>query len=409
MQYSSHLYIMREENQLRIICRIIENYRLDQPFSRYLKDFFKTHPQMGSRDRKQAASFSYNYFRTGKALADCRLIERLTLSNFLCAENDHPLLNYCISRYSLVHAADIHSPVEEKIRKIDSSYPGLMHQNKFFPFQSHLSEQVNRQKFVQSILHQPKLWIRIKRKFREQVYREFREKEFSFEADESNPLSISFANSTRLDKTESFEKGYFEIQDWSSQQTLLLVDPKPGETWWDACAGSGGKSLMMLDAEPSLKIFATDSRASILENLKSRFEKAGEKNLQTVQMDLTSMNPENAGSLLQHGTDADAILADVPCSGSGTWSRTPEWLLMFDDKEIRRYQLLQRNIVKNLAGTMTAGMPLIYITCSVFKEENEENIEWIEANTPLFLQKSEYIEGADCKADTLFIARFRIQ
>ena len=167
---------------------------------------------------------------------------------------------------------------------------------------------------------------------------------------------------------------------------------------------------MMADAEPSLNIFATDIRPAILLNLEERFNKVGIKKIKTRQFDLTlplsnfqfpTSNFQSTISNPQFG-----ILADVPCTGSGTWARTPEWLTMFDEKSVAHFITLQRNIILNLASVLKAGQPLVYITCSVFKEENELNVKWIEANTKLSLQKSGYITGLGKQADTMFTARF---
>jgi 16S rRNA (cytosine967-C5)-methyltransferase len=388
---------VREENQLKIICRIIENYRSDEPLSRHLKNFFKTHPQMGSRDRKQASGFVYNYFRIGKALNDVRMIERLTMANFLCSTHSTPLLIYCLEKFSVLNAEDIQNSFEQKIEIITTVYP-YFNSGKIFPFSNHLSDAIDREKFTLSFLHQPKLWIRIRQDFREQVYAEMKEKNILFEPEENNPLSVSLINATSLEKTESYLKGYFEIQDWASQQTLHFIQPKPGEFWLDACAASGGKSLMMLDAEPSLKILATDTRLSILKNFEERFRKAGHQNFETLQVDFTS--PVFGFPV------PDCVLADVPCTGSGTWARSPEWLTMFDENSISEFVTLQRKIISNLAGLMKHGSSFVYITCSVFKEENEGNVEWMLKNSELALQKAGYIEGVDKDADTMYAARF---
>jgi 16S rRNA (cytosine967-C5)-methyltransferase len=155
---------------------------------------------------------------------------------------------------------------------------------------------------------------------------------------------------------------------------------------------------MMADAEPMLKILGTDSRSSILKNFEERFKKIGIKNFETMQVDFTTDIPTLPAP--------DCILADVPCTGSGTWARTPEWLSMFNESSIDRFAILQRKITSNLTKLLRSGAYFVYITCSVFKEENETNIEWIEKNTELVLQKSGYIEGAEKGADTLFAARF---
>ena len=381
---------------MKIIRRIIENYKPGQPFSRHLKDFFKTHPQMGSRDRKLAAGFTYNYFRIGKALDDLRMIERLTIANFLCSSASNPLLIYCIEKFSLLREKDIENSMEEKIEKIKQVYTHF-NPEKIFPFSKYLGDDINRKKFISSFLSQPRLWIRIRRGFERGVKQELTAKNILFEEDQNNPSSVSLLNATSVEKTDSYLKGHFEIQDWSSQQTLNFIQPQPNEMWWDACSGSGGKSLMMFDAEPSLKILASDKRLSILKNLVDRFEKIDTMNLKIMELDLLSP-PADLPAF-------NGIVADVPCSGSGTWARTPEWLTMFDENSISQFVSIQRNIIKNLTHYLKPGTPLVYITCSVFKEENEKNIEWIEENMELTLQKSAYLEGYSLGADTMFAAR----
>ena len=102
----------------------------------------------------------------------------------------------------------------------------------------------------------------------------------------------------------------------------------------------------------------------------------------------------------------DGIILDAPCSGSGTWSRTPEMLSQFNESQIEKFIYLQRTIAENAVQFLKPGCPLVYITCSVFKEENEEAVAYFLANLPLKLEKMELIKGYESKADTMFVARF---
>ncbi len=97
----------------------------------------------------------------------------------------------------------------------------------------------------------------------------------------------------------------------------------------------------------------------------------------------------------------------MPCSGSGTWARTPERLGFFKEKEIEKYASLQKNIIKNVVPHMQDGGLLFYITCSVFKEENEENVDYFLKNFQVALLQMKYLEGYEMQADTLFIAVLR--
>ena len=157
---------------------------------------------------------------------------------------------------------------------------------------------------------------------------------------------------------------------------------------------------MMAAYEPSINLFCTDARETILKNLEQRFKKAGVSNYATKVLDLVSdLKPRMKKSF-------DGIVADVPCSGSGTWSRTPEWLSYFESKHIEKFKVIQRQIVSNVINFLPENKPFVYITCSVFKEENEGNTAWMTDNLPLRLQTQSYLEGSSKGADTMFVARF---
>jgi len=240
----------------------------------------------------------------------------------------------------------------------------------------------------------------VRNEYQNEVGKELYEKDIAFEKNAEEPNAWSVKQSTALDQLDSFVKGYFEIQDLSSQKTIRYIMPAPNEYWWDACAGAGGKSLMMAAHEPGIKLFCTDARETVLKNLEHRFHKAGVYNYSTKMLDLTSGPKPRMKDIF------DGIVADVPCSGSGTWARTPEWLTYFDSKQLEKFKNIQRQIVSSVVNFLPDNKPFVYITCSVFKEENEGNTAWIAENLSLKLQTQSYIEGATKGADTMFVARF---
>jgi 16S rRNA (cytosine967-C5)-methyltransferase len=152
----------------------------------------------------------------------------------------------------------------------------------------------------------------------------------------------------------------------------------------------------------NIRLTVSDTRKNILENLKKRFTKAGIKNYHSFVSDLSISRPQQ--SILEK---QDLIIADVPCSGSGTWARTPEQLYFFTKKKIDDYAILQQKIVSNAIKVLNENGYLLYITCSVFKKENEDNMDFIQKNLNLQLIKSEYLQGDQMQADTLFAALFK--
>jgi 16S rRNA (cytosine967-C5)-methyltransferase len=131
--------------------------------------------------------------------------------------------------------------------------------------------------------------------------------------------------------------------------------------------------------------------------------KAGHHNFQTQVMDFDPAAKKRNYNL----PPFDGVIADVPCSGSGTWARSPEWNQIDLSQKLQDYYLkIQRNVVSAATEYLKQGRPLIFITCSVFKEENEENILYFEKTLPLKLEKFEYLKGYSSGADTLFVARF---
>jgi 16S rRNA (cytosine967-C5)-methyltransferase len=156
----------------------------------------------------------------------------------------------------------------------------------------------------------------------------------------------------------------------------------------------------LYDIEPKVELLVSDVRENSLNNLDERFRAAGLKKYQKKVLDLLQNNDQ-----VLHHYEFDGIILDAPCSGSGTWGRTPEMLYYFEQHRIGYFSKLQKAIAANIVKYLKADKPLIYITCSVFKEENEDVIDYLLKNFPLKLEKMELIKGYHHKADTMFVAR----
>jgi 16S rRNA (cytosine967-C5)-methyltransferase len=158
--------------------------------------------------------------------------------------------------------------------------------------------------------------------------------------------------------------------------------------------------LLLHNLEPNLKLVVSDIRESILSNLDERFQHAGLTKYQKKLLDLTQNN-----DLLLHDYAFDGIILDAPCSGSGTWGRTPEMISQFETYNIEFFQKLQQSIVRNVVKYLKPGKPLIYITCSAFKAENEDVVSFIVKELGMKLEESKVLKGYESKADTMYMAR----
>lgn len=170
-----------------------------------------------------------------------------------------------------------------------------------------------------------------------------------------------------LEKTKAFAQGYFEIQDLGSQLLAKLVDAKPEMQILDYCAGAGGKALALsIDMKNKGQIYVHDIDKQRLSDLPTRMQRAGAKNIKP------AMHPAVLESLLGL---MDIVVVDAPCSGSGTWRRAPDRKWLFTPVELFDVIKKQTAILNKAAKYVKPGGYLYYMTCSIFVEENDEQIE----------------------------------
>ncbi len=383
---------MKVEHQVRTFEKILDSYDGKLPLHRFLVSYFKAHKQMGSSDRRWASRYLYSYFRLGNALKNVPVVERLSVADFLC-NMDASLV---VTTHQPELAEQVALPVPAKLALIQDKYPAFdLHD--VFPFHLQLSAEIDQTLFLQSFFTQPDLYIRVKEKHTQEIA------ELLSKADVPvrtlSEVTLAMPNGTKLDHILPNHKHY-QVQDLSSQKTGGYFQPQPYDYWWDCCAASGGKSLLLHDLEPKIQLLVSDVRESSLTNLEERFEESGLKKYQKKVLDLLQNN-----ELDLHHYEFDGIILDAPCSGSGTWGRTPEMLSLFDAQKISYFSGLQKTIATNVVKYLKPGKPLIYITCSVFLQENEEVVAYLEKKLHLKMELMETIKGYTEKADSMFVAR----
>ncbi|HYH55971.1 MAG TPA: RsmB/NOP family class I SAM-dependent RNA methyltransferase, partial [Anseongella sp.] len=340
---------MRFPHYLRTAGQILGEYKFQTPLPGFLRNYFRRDRRMGSTDRRTVSSLVYSYFRTGNLLRQLPPEERLQAAWFLCHEESTALLDYFRPEWDRMAGA----PPAAKLEVLGRTF-GPLDLLDIFPLHQQLSPGIDAAGYALSMLSQPRLFIRIKEAAAGAIKEKLRAEAIVFE--ELSSTSLAFDNSTRVDQALEGFRGSFEVQDLSSQLTGSYFQAGEGESWWDACAGSGGKSLMLNSLEPTVKLYVSDNRASILKNLEERFGAAGIRDYQMLLTDLlTEALPWVPGQF-------DGIILDTPCSGSGTWGRSPEMMAAFEESGIQTYCRLQKAIAGTVIPFLKPGKPLVYIT-----------------------------------------------
>ncbi|QPC94613.1 RsmB/NOP family class I SAM-dependent RNA methyltransferase [Mesorhizobium sp. INR15] len=164
----------------------------------------------------------------------------------------------------------------------------------------------------------------------------------------------------------AFQKGWFEVQDEGSQIAAALAGAEAGMQVLDFCAGAGGKTLALSAAMDNRgQIFAHDSEKARLAPIFDRMRRSENRNVQIVT------KPAELSPLSGH---MDIVLVDAPCTGSGTWRRRPDakWRLTQRQLDTRKNE--QKTILEDASRYVKPGGLLVYITCSVFEEENGDQV-----------------------------------
>lgn len=195
-----------------------------------------------------------------------------------------------------------------------------------------------------------------------------------------SPDGVRLMEKIALNQHVLFQKGVVEVQDEGSQLLALLLAPRRGEMVADFCAGAGGKTLALgaLMAN-SGRLYAFDVAEKRLANLKPRLARSGLSNIHPLL--IANERDQKLKRLTQK---FDRVLVDAPCSGLGTLRRNPDLKWRQSEQDLSELTAKQANILQAAAKLLKPGGRLVYATCSLLREENEEIIEAFLAQHPQF-------------------------
>ena len=194
-----------------------------------------------------------------------------------------------------------------------------------------------------------------------------------------SPWGLRLASRRPITGLDVYREGLVEIQDEGSQIVSLLTDARAGQSVVDFCAGGGGKSLALAVAMRNKGEIAALDISMRLARSGPRVKRAGARIIKAHRL-----SPDDPW-LKEHRGSADRVLVDAPCTGIGAWRRDPTARLRLTFEELERVMGVQRQVLHEAADLVKPGGRLIYATCSLLREENEDQVEWFLSHQSEFM------------------------
>ncbi|MBX2890079.1 MAG: RNA methyltransferase [Saprospiraceae bacterium] len=330
----------------------------------------KQNPKAGSRDRAFIAETTYEVVRHYRLY--CEVLGKMPFSEVdfwktigvHLVKNDTPLPDW--TEFKTLKANEIKSKLEQTqhIRALRESIPDWLDEmgsRELGPLWDDTLAALNQP--TQVVLRANRL----------KTDRTALQKTLRDEGVETLPVgdadALLLARRQNVFQTKAFKSGFFEVQDYSSQQVALMLAPAPGMRVVDACAGGGGKTLHLAALMQNRgSLIALDTHAWKLEELRHRARRAGATNIETRPIENRKIIKRLYGS-------ADCLLLDVPCSGLGVLRRNPDAKWKLTSESIDNLRVMQQDILQAYSPILKPGGRMVYATCSILPSENQEQIE----------------------------------
>ena len=350
------------------------------PADRQMEGYFRTHRDMGVRDRGFVAETVYGCLR------ERRWLEHIAGSALLLDVVAAYLLTHGYSARALEETGfrgDARGMVE-RARTLDkATLPFAIQANMPDWLAQRLRAQFGDAEALAlaAALNQPApvdMRVNTIKAKREEVRTRLAQEGFPCELTPYSPTGLRRRDRAPIFKTACFKEGLFEVQDEGSQLLALMLEPRRQEMVVDFCAGAGGKTLHLgaLMANTGT-VYAFDVLAKRLEKLKPRLRRAGLNNVRMV-----TISHERDARVQRLKGKVDRVLVDAPCSGTGTLRRNPD--IKWRDINLAELADAQQRILAAAAELLKPGGRLVYATCSLLKEENEDIVEKFLAAQPGF-------------------------
>lgn len=375
-----------------------------QPADAIIDSFFRARKYLGSHDRRFIAETTYGTLRH---LRRCEYVVLSSIPKLSIPRGDRTLLlavayllhverqplsqvNGLIGKFTskevrqqlpeiLARFSSFDLPIpDEPVERLalQYSFPNWMVRRLLDEFNPGETEQL-----LASLNQQAPLQLRVNtlKATLEECQRNLADEGLEVTRTKYSPIGLQVSKRINVFHHPSFRDGLFEVQDEGSQLLPLLIDPKPTDKVLDACAGAGGKTLELAALMKNRgEIVATDVQAFRLQELKKRARRAGVSNVRIRWVDDLS---ELANDFTNYFS---LVLVDAPCSGLGTIRRNPGMKWTVSEATAKELSAKQERLLGASARLVKQGGRLVYATCTLLREENEEVVQRFLSQYPEF-------------------------
>ncbi len=379
--------------------RLVDEYRKGAHPERLLERHFRLNKRWGKRDRRWLKDTFYHYLR---------FRNRVDFLTRKCGGDDDSRIKTLIrSAHPAYESLLDFTPGEkeclDRAAREASGYPWLQYgvpKELWDYMQRHLAHPEE----ILQRLNEPSLPIVRVNTLKiapEQMAAHWKEKGYGFRP-LMFPETFVFEKPYRLTRTVAYRRGLFEVQDISSQAVVKFAGARPGQKVVDACAGAGGKTLhLAAEMQNRGELTALDIYEDKIRELRRRARRAGVRNL-------VWSGTVNDRVLKRLESSADLVLADAPCSNSGTYKRKPHRKWYFNSSFLEKTLAAQRHVLDTYARLVRPGGHLVYATCSVLPGENQKQIKaFLERNKDfIFVDEQVWLPGSEY-GDGFYMAKLR--
>lgn len=361
------------EECLAVRQRVVDRVRAGTPADAALAALFRAARRYGSRDRRLFAAAVFAEFRwLGWVRRIDDLEARLACALALDDEGEH----------ARAFAPEIDGPpagdLRTKAEWFNRTYPGataariedLVPEWTFDEIPSDGAPDFPL-RFIESVQTRPPLWLRARRGRSEAVISHLRAVGIDCASDARIPDAVRVHGAPSADVLRPLLHQMAEIQDIASQQVGLFCAPRDGESWWDMCAGAGGKALHLMELlNGTGHVLCTDIRPRALDALARRAKAAGYANWSIATT-----------TALSHDARFDGILIDAPCSGTGTWNRAPDARWRIVRSTLAAHRDRQLRLLHAALAHLNPNGRLVYAVCSLTRAETLDLVNHLHQHT----------------------------